>query len=94
VHDLNYYRHYDKLWSVCAWIHLPIFFHLSFLNFCAGNVEFTKDIIVSESSSDPNGCTAGKDQNHDLSKIAVDARCSECLNGVISLNTLYFYVNH
>ncbi|WJX82982.1 hypothetical protein P8452_65678 [Trifolium repens] len=45
-----------------------------------GNVEFTKDIIVSESSSDPNGCTAGKDQNHDVSKIAVDARCSECLN--------------
>jgi hypothetical protein len=61
-------------WSVCAWIHLPIFFHLSFLNFCACNVEFTKDIIVLESSSDPNGCTAGNDQNHDLSKIAVDAK--------------------
>ncbi|KAK2361995.1 Phosphatidylinositol N-acetyglucosaminlytransferase subunit P protein [Trifolium repens] len=45
-----------------------------------GNGEFTKDIIVLESSSDPNGCTAWTDQNHDVSIVAVDARCSECLN--------------
>ncbi|XP_045792871.1 uncharacterized protein LOC123887984 isoform X1 [Trifolium pratense] len=51
-----------------------------------GNLEFTKDIIVLESSSDPNCCTAGKDQNHDVSKIAVDAICSECLNGDLKEN--------
>lgn len=46
-----------------------------------GNVEFTKDINVLESSSNPNGCIAGKDQqNHDIAEIPDDGRCSECLN--------------
>ncbi|GAU39470.1 hypothetical protein TSUD_159010 [Trifolium subterraneum] len=50
-----------------------------------GIVEFAKDIVL-ESSSDPNCCTAGKDQNHDVSKIAVDAKYSECLNGDLKEN--------
>jgi len=71
--------------SLCV-LALLIFFHLSFLNFCAGDVEFTKDINVLESSSNPNGCIAGKDQqNHDIAEIPDDGRCSECLNEVISL---------
>lgn len=46
-----------------------------------GNVEFTKDINVLESSSNPNGCIAGTDQqNHDIAEIHDDGRCSECLN--------------
>lgn len=75
-------------------MHLYILFHLSFLNFCAGNVESTEDINVLESSSDPNVFIIGKDQNHDISEIPDGAGCSECLNEVISLTTLYFYVNH
>jgi hypothetical protein len=67
--------------SLCSCVHLLVFFHLSFLNFCAGNVEFTKDINVLESSSNPNDCIAGKDQqNHDIAEIPDDGRCSECLN--------------
>lgn len=74
-----------KLWSVCACMHLHIFFHLSFLHFYAGNVELAKDINVLESSSDPNDCIGRKDQNNDASEIPDDTRFSECLNEVISL---------
>lgn len=79
---------------MCACLRLHLFFHSPFLNVCAGNVEFTKDIDVLVSSSDTSGCIAGKDQNHDFSEILDGARCSECLNEVLSLTTLNILCNN
>jgi len=69
-----------------------IFFHLSFLNFDADNVESAEEKYVLE--SDPNGFILGKDQKIDISETPDGARCSGCLHQVMSLPTLYFYVSN
>ncbi|XP_057435641.1 uncharacterized protein LOC130728258 isoform X2 [Lotus japonicus] len=44
------------------------------------NLESTEEKSVLESSRDPTGFIAGKDQNNDISQIPDSARCSEFLN--------------
>lgn len=66
-----------------------------FLNLYAGNAESVKEINVLESSSEPVGISALKEeQNYDESEVPDSARCSKCLKQVPSLSALYiFYIN-
>lgn len=80
---------------VCLCLHtFKNVLYLCFLNFFSGNVESTRDENVLESSPDSNGFISEKDQSHDISEIPDGDRHSECLNEVISLTTLYLYVDH
>ena len=67
-----------------------VFFHLSFLNFCAVNVESAKETNSLESSPVPIGFIIEKDQYHDISETSDSARGSSCLNQVMSLTALCF----
>jgi len=65
-----------------AYIH---FLGLLFLNFDADNVESAEE--KNELESDANGFIIGKEQKIDITEIPDGARCSGCLDQVMSLPT-------
>ena len=71
-----------------------LFFIYPFLNFCAGDVESAKEITSLESSSEPVGLSAeNADQSHDISESSDCAGLSQCLEQVVFLSALQFYIN-
>ena len=76
---------------MCVFLYVLLFI-LSYL--CAVDVESAKEINILESSSEPVGLSAKKeDQSYDISGIPESASCSQCLKLVMSLIVLYFYIN-
>lgn len=71
-----------------------LYFIYPFLNFRAGDVESAKEITTLESSSEPVGLsTESADQSHDISESSDSAEFSQCLEQVVFLSALQFYIN-
>ncbi|MCI05321.1 phosphatidylinositol N-acetyglucosaminlytransferase subunit P-like, partial [Trifolium medium] len=59
-----------------------------------GDVESTKDVTIIESSSEPVGLSVGnEEQSHNISESSDCAGFSQCLEQVVSLSALQFYIN-
>lgn len=71
-----------------------LYFIYPFLNFCAGDAESAKEIAIVESSSQPVGLSAeSAAQSHDISESSDCAEFSQCLEQVVFLSALQFYIN-